>query len=160
MNSNQDFLNHPEYRANVGIMLVNDEHKILAGEAYHYPGEWMMPQGGIDPDESPFEAMQRELVEETTITYAQTKLIREHEEWLTYHLSKPLEKDGGVFIGQNQKWFLLEYNGPIPNADNAQDREFSQFDWVDKNWLFERTARFKMQIYKDIFAVFEKHFPG
>ena len=33
----------PNFRANVGIMIVNREHRILAGDAFHYPGEWMMP---------------------------------------------------------------------------------------------------------------------
>ena len=46
------------YRANVGIMIINKEHKIMAGEAYHYPGEWMMPQGGIDELETPLQAME------------------------------------------------------------------------------------------------------
>ena len=42
----QNIFDDSLFRANVGIMLVNSEHQIMAGEAYHYPGEWMMPQGG------------------------------------------------------------------------------------------------------------------
>ncbi len=55
---------HPEaqnYRSNVGIMIVNRDGNILAGEAIHYPGEWMMPQGGIDAQESAEQAMRRSL---------------------------------------------------------------------------------------------------
>ena len=139
--------------------MVNHNKQIFAGEAYHYPGEWMMPQGGIDGDESPEQAMQRELVEETSIEYKDTRLIKAHDDWLTYRLSKPLEKDGDVYLGQRQKWFLLEYNGPIPDANLAQDREFSQFNWVEPQWLMQRTAKFKIELYESVFSYFEKYFP-
>ena len=43
----------PKFRSNVGIMIVNRAGKILAGDAFHYPGEWMMPQGGIDARNRP-----------------------------------------------------------------------------------------------------------
>ncbi len=155
----ENIINNPDYRPNVGIMLVNKEYQVLAGEAYHYPGEWMMPQGGIDAGETPFQAMQRELIEETGIRFDQTRLLREHGEWLSYRLSRPLEKDGGVYLGQRQKWFLLEYCGPPPDAEQARDQEFRCFDWVNPQWLIERSARFKIDLYKDVFAAFEDYFP-
>ena len=40
-----------DYRPNVGIMLVNNQHKVLAGEVIHRPGKWMM----IDREFSLFE---------------------------------------------------------------------------------------------------------
>ena len=155
----QNIFDDSLFRANVGIMLVNSEHQIMAGEAYHYPGEWMMPQGGIDFPESPQEAMKRELAEETTLDFADTRLLREHDEWLGYKLGKPLEKNGYIYIGQRQKWFLLEYLGPLPDANKAQDREFSQFNWVDPQWLLEKTARFKQGLYSEVFSVFNDYLP-
>ena len=82
------------YRANVGIMLVNRDHRVLAGDAFHYPGEWMMPQGGIDADESAQQALRRELHEETGLSFAQVRLLREHERWLQYLFRKPQYKEG------------------------------------------------------------------
>jgi putative (di)nucleoside polyphosphate hydrolase len=70
-------------------MIVNHERRILAGDAFHYPGEWMMPQGGIDIAESPHEAMRRELLEETGLRFSQVRLIREHDAWLRYLFRKP-----------------------------------------------------------------------
>ena len=67
--------NAENFRLNVGIMIMNREHQVLAGEAFHYQGEWMMPQGGIDPDESAFAAMQRELMEETGLGFDQVRLL-------------------------------------------------------------------------------------
>ncbi len=103
MNQKTEVANQQNYRLNVGIMIVNREYKILAGDALHYPGEWMMPQGGIDPDESTHEAMHRELFEETGLLRGQVRLIREHDEWLQYLFRKPQYKDDIYYIGQRQK---------------------------------------------------------
>ncbi len=159
MNNPYSIIDDPAYRPNVGVMLINRNHQVIAGEAVHYAGEWMMPQGGIDTGETPLQAMQRELVEETSIQFEATRLIAEYPEWLSYHFRKPLEKDGGVYIGQRQKWFLLEYNGAAPDATQARDREFRQFSWVEPSWLLARTTTFKINVYKKIFAAFKHFFP-
>ena len=159
MNKFYSITDDPNYRPNVGIMLINKNHQILVGEAIHYPGEWMMPQGGIDHGETPQQAMQRELVEETGISYAQVNFITENPNWLSYLFRKPLIKDGTLYTGQRQKWFLLEYNGPVPDAETTQDREFIQFNWVDIDWLLQHTTPFKIAVYKSIFSAFEEHFP-
>jgi putative (di)nucleoside polyphosphate hydrolase len=152
-------IDNPDYRPNVGIMLINKEHQVMAGDVNHNPGVWMMPQGGIDPGETPLQAMQRELLEETSIKFGDTRLIREHNEWLSYQFRKPLEKDGGIYIGQRQKWFLLEYNGMPPDATQTKDQEFRHFEWVDPAWLMRHTTKFKIDVYRDIFAAFGHYFP-
>jgi putative (di)nucleoside polyphosphate hydrolase len=147
------------YRLNVGIMIVNRDHKILAGDALHYPGEWMMPQGGIDRAESVNAAMQRELHEETGLQMEQVRLIHEHHDWLQYLFRKPKYKDDILYIGQRQKWFLLEYNGPLPDATKVKEREFSCFDWVDAQWLVSQIPRFKKDVYRTIVTAFSPLFP-
>ena len=150
----------PDYRPNVGIMLVNNRHRILAGEAFHYPGRWMMPQGGIDGGETPLEAMKRELVEETGIAYDEVCLLRENPGWLGYLFRKPMIKDGKRYIGQRQKWFLLAYDGPLPDAETTTDREFFCFNWVEPEWLVENTTRFKTGVYETVISNFRDYFPG
>lgn len=159
MIKSQDIFNDSLFRANVGIMLVNADHKIMAGEAFHYPGEWMMPQGGIDHAESAHEAMQRELYEETGLRTQQVRLIREHGDWLQYLFRKPQYKDDIYYIGQRQRWFLLEYNGALPDAENVKEQEFSRFDWVDAQWLVEQIPPFKKEVYRTIVAAFSPFFP-
>ena len=147
------------FRSNVGIMIVNRTGLILAGDAFHYPGEWMMPQGGIDAQESTEQAMRRELFEETGLHFHQMRLIREHDEWLQYLFRKPQYKDGVYYVGQRQKWFLLEYNGALPDAGNVQEQEFSCFDWVDSEWLVEQIPAFKKAVYRTVVNSFHPFFP-
>ena len=147
------------YRANVGITIVNSAGQILAGDAFHYPGEWMMPQGGIRETESSRDAMRRELFEETGLALEQLRLVREHEDWLYYLFRKPQFKDGIYYVGQRQKWFLLEYNGPLPDATATQEQEFSVFDWVDPEWLVEQIPTFKKSVYRNVIDSFRPFFP-
>lgn len=159
MIQSEEMTSQQKYRLNVGIMIVNREQKILAGDAFHYPGEWMMPQGGIDHAESAQDAMQRELYEETGLLTQQVRLIREHDAWLQYRFRKPQYKDDIFYIGQRQKWFLLEYNGPLPDAEYVKEQEFRRFDWVDAKWLVEQIPPFKKEVYRTIVTAFSPFFP-
>ena len=158
--SGEDGAGKQNYRANVGIMIVNRQGRILAGDALHYPGEWMMPQGGIDPGETVAQALQRELFEETGLALEQVKLRREHDAWLEYLFRKPQYKDGVFYVGQRQKWFLLEYDGPLPDAASVAEREFSCFGWVEPDWLVEQIPAFKKAVYRTVVADFRQYFPA
>ena len=143
-----------DYRENVGIMLIDDNHQILVGEAYHYPGEWQMPQGGVEANESAEQALWRELAEETGICQHQTTLLGRYPGWLYYTLRLPLAHNGSVFLGQKQTWFLLSYNGPIPDINRVPEKEFLQFDRTSPEWLLERTPAVKLPTYTTIFDYF------
>ena len=147
------------FRPNVGIMLVNREHRVLAGDAFHYPGEWMMPQGGIDAGENSQQAMLRELGEETGLSAGDVRLLYEHVDWLHYLFRQPQYKDGIYYVGQRQKWFLLEYNGPVPDAAAVREREFIRFDWVDPDWLVAQIPAFKKSVYAEVLNAFRPFFP-
>ena len=148
-----------DLRANVGIMIVNREHRILAGDALHNPGEWMMPQGGIDAAESAREALRRELDEETGLSFDQVRLLREYGEWLQYLFRQPQVKDGVYYVGQRQRWFLLEYNGPLPDPKTVKEKEFSRFDWVEPEWLVRQIPAFKKDLYRTVVDAFRPYFP-
>ena len=117
-----------------------------------------MPQGGIDEAESLLEAVQRELLEETGLRIQQLRLIHEHDEWLHYLFPKPQFKDDIFYVGQRQKWFLLEYHGPLPDADDQTEQEFSRFDWVNVPWLIEHAPPFKRNVYQTIVTAFRPFF--
>ena len=63
-----DKINLP-LRLGVGIILLNSENKVFVGKRIDNPENfWQMPQGGINNNESFFQAAKRELEEETGIT--------------------------------------------------------------------------------------------
>ena len=67
------------YRPAVGIMLLSRERKIFVGRRIDMPAglaAWQMPQGGIDPGETPREAALRELKEETGTAKAGDKTAK------------------------------------------------------------------------------------
>src|ERR1700744_4910156 len=77
------------YRPNVGIALFDAAGRVLIARRFKddgpeviYPGlEWQMPQGGIDADEDPRDAVMRELWEETGVTDA---AYLGETDWMTY----------------------------------------------------------------------------
>ena len=158
MNTEQPSLSEENYRENVGMVLKNNHGLVLAGEVFRYKGEWMMPQGGIKQAESPLQAMERELLEETGISLSEIKLLDETDSWFYYLLRRPLTLDGKQYLGQKQKWFLMEYQGELPDAESTMDREFSYFAWVEPEWLVQQAAKYKIDIYKRVFDSFANHF--
>ena len=77
-NDSNDVRDKP-YRPNVGIALFNAAGRVLIGRRFRDDGpeiilpglEWQMPQGGIDADEDPRDAVMRELWEETGVVSAE-----------------------------------------------------------------------------------------
>ena len=95
------------YRKGVGIFLLNANSDLWVGKRMDFKSDyWQMPQGGIDKNESPINAIKRELMEEVGISN-NYEIIRETSCWLKYKLPKNLLGKiwNGKFIGQTQKWY-------------------------------------------------------
>ena len=81
----KDFKNLP-LREGVGIVLLNKDNKVFVAKRIDNPNNyWQMPQGGMDPGETHYEAAIRELYEETSIK--SVKLIKEIDDYTVYNLS-------------------------------------------------------------------------
>jgi putative (di)nucleoside polyphosphate hydrolase len=149
-----------EYRSGVGIMLLNREGGVFVGRRIDMQGApaWQMPQGGIDPGETPRQAALRELKEE--IGTDKAEILAKSRVWLKYDL--PVELAGGVwggrYRGQRQKWFAMRFTGCNHDIDIATEHpEFEAWQWVAPERLPELIVPFKRQLYIDILKEFREH---
>src|SRR5215218_7946702 len=157
------------YRRNVGIALFNCFGHVLIGRRFRdsgpeiiYPGlEWQMPQGGIDGEEDPREAVMRELREETGVANA---VYLGQTDWLTYDFPP---YDGpphrlSVFRGQRQKWFAFRFTGdereiPMTEWRNDQEPEFDAWHWEQLARVPDLVVPFRRAVYEAValeFALF------
>lgn len=75
------------YRPNVGIILSNQDGQVLWARRIGQDA-WQFPQGGIRHDETPEEALYRELEEEIGLRAENVEVIGSTDDWLRYHLPK------------------------------------------------------------------------
>ena len=151
----------PLYRPAVGIMLLNPAGLAFVGRRIEMPAglaAWQMPQGGIDPGETPRQAAFRELAEEVGTDKAE--ILAETLGWLHYDLPSDIASRvwSGRWRGQRQKWFLMRFTGTDSDIDPATEHpEFDTWEWVEPARLPELIVPFKRQLYSDLLAEFRDH---
>lgn len=140
------------YRANVGIVIINDQQQVLLAKRYQQDA-WQLPQGGIDESETELEALFRELKEEIGLSATQVKVIAKTPKWLRYNLPSDIVRvQNPVFIGQKQVWFLLKLtaNETDIKLDSHTKIEFDDWIWVDYWYPIEAAIDFKRMVYEDM----------
>ncbi|MFA6985155.1 MAG: RNA pyrophosphohydrolase, partial [Arenimonas sp.] len=73
------------YRPNVGIVLMRTDGQLFWARRVNRDG-WQFPQGGMNTDETPLEAMYRELREETGLNPEHVEVLGATPGWLRYRL--------------------------------------------------------------------------
>ena len=97
------------YRPNVGIILCNESGQVLWARRIGQDA-WQFPQGGIKDDETPEQALFRELGEEVGLSEQDVEILGCTRGWLRYRLPRRMVRYNSkpVCVGQKQKWFLLK----------------------------------------------------
>lgn len=155
------------YRPCVGVALFNPKGLVFIGRrvgasAEHGAGEtaWQMPQGGIDPGETPLEAARRELYEETNVRSA--TFLAETPCWLAYDLPEAVAGEAwkGRYRGQTQKWFAFRFEGPETEINIARPAggghkpEFEAWRWERLSETPGLIIPFKRGVYQRVAEAF------
>jgi len=150
------------YRANVGIILSNQEGKVMWARRVGQDA-WQFPQGGISANEKVVDAMYRELWEETGLKKQDVDILASTNSWLRYKLPKRLIRKNSEprCIGQKQIWFLLRLLTSEQQFDLSTSRkpEFDGWKWVNYWYPIEDVIFFKRRVYQCALAQLEPCLP-
>jgi putative (di)nucleoside polyphosphate hydrolase len=146
------------YRPNVAAIVLSSDydqtgHFIIARRTGMRRG-WQFPQGGIDTDETPREALLRELHEE--IGTRDVEILGEYPEWIQYDFPNTKTEKVYPFKGQRQRYFLvrLRVTAKIDLQAHATP-EFDEYKRVTSEELFRRVAYFKRPSYRKVIHYFK-----
>jgi putative (di)nucleoside polyphosphate hydrolase len=139
------------FRPNVGIILANSYGQVLWAKRMGWDA-WQFPQGGINPNETPEQALYRELREEIGLYPQQVEILACTRGWLRYRLPQPMVRTQvqPLCIGQKQKWFLLRMTTSDTSVNTAttDKPEFDSWRWVSYWYPVNQVVAFKRNVYR------------
>jgi N-acetylglucosaminyldiphosphoundecaprenol N-acetyl-beta-D-mannosaminyltransferase len=123
------------YRQNVvGVIFNYQKDKVLILNRKEEKNHWQFPQGGIEKNESPEQAILREMEEETGLK--NLKIIGQIDEVRKYYwpihwpnkMSRPNINYNQKFCGQEQRVFFLQQNKE--ESPHPQE-EHNEYQWIN-----------------------------
>ena len=139
------------FRPGVGIIVTNQLGQVLWARRIRQ-NAWQFPQGGINPGETPEEALYRELYEELGLEAEDVEIVGSTKGWLHYWLPSHLLRHHiqPLCIGQKQKWFLLRLAGNEGKIkfDATDSPEFDRWRWVYYWYPLKQVIAFKRHVYR------------
>ena len=145
------------YRANVGIVIINDRGQVFWARRFGQHS-WQYPQGGVDEGETAEQTMYRELHEEVGLLPEHVKIVASTRHWLKYKLPKRFirHESKPVCIGQKQKWFLLKLTASESSVNllHTSHPEFDDWRWVSYWYPVRQVVSFKRDVYRKVMKEF------
>lgn len=139
------------FRFNIGIIVANDNNRLLWARRIGQNG-WQFPQGGLQDNETPEQALYRELFEELGLREEDVKILGCTRDWLHYRLPDKLIRRNTLplCIGQKQKWYLLRLVGDEEHVhlDHTDAPEFDLYRWVTYWYPLRQAVFFKRAVYR------------
>lgn len=149
------------FRAGAGAVILNRNGDVLAFERCDKPDAWQMPQGGLTIGESPAQAVEREIQEETGIQPYHLELMARLDRPLAYEL--PVEKRSAkTGRGQVQYWFIYTFQGAerdinlerhnenMKKKHKEYEPEFVAWKWTTMDELVNSVVEFKKPVYREL----------
>lgn len=132
------------FRQAVLALIINDQQQFLIGSSPR-DGGYKFPQGGLDPEEHPFDGVLRELKEELGLQFSKEDLLFQLDETVKYAYPdyKPYSK---IYCGQEMYVFAFRWNNSMP-FPIAQDEEFDIFYWVNEQDLLNYDFLYRKPAY-------------
>lgn len=150
------------FRPNVGMVICNVQGQVLLAQRVRDHG-WQFPQGGIGRCESPERAMYRELMEEVGLAQDCVCMLGTTRGWLRYRLPvTTLRNARGTFVGQKQKWFLLQLQDDAwtPQLELTPNPEFVDWRWVSYWYPVGQVVSFKRHVYRKALHQLSRYRPA
>jgi putative (di)nucleoside polyphosphate hydrolase len=135
------------FRANVGLAVLDSAGQVLLLRRADHPEAWQLPQGGLEPGETPAAAAWRELGEETGLSAADAELDTVMDHWLGYELPKQM-RSAKTGRGQVQLWHIFRLTGPDVTVKPGP--EFTESRWADWDDAIANAVPFRQPIYRQV----------
>ena len=140
------------FRSNIAMIVSNGCGQVILAKRIGQIS-WQFPQGGIDGDEAPKDALFRELKEEIGLDQKDVEILKQSSQWFKYKIPPNLQRKRSkpVCIGQKQKWFIMKFTGEDSDINiKTKKPEFLEWKWVDLDSLTKIVVDFKLHVYQEL----------
>ncbi len=140
-------------RPNVCMIVLNQDGLIFLAEREGEAGKWQFPQGGVEPGLTLEENVLKELTEELGAPKANFRIIRKLETTNDYEFLRPPDYAKGLWGGQSQTFWLVEFTGTDSDIDlNAHVPEFMAFQWCSPEEVLKKAETVRVAGYNKALA--------